>query len=172
MVFNLQRLTTEYIESEDRIRITGEVENGPPVVIWMTHRLFSRLVPAILQWLEKQTASTSSVAASRSGESELLQSFAQEAAVAALKPQPSVSANTNAVSWVVQSLDLQGSNTHLRITFLSQPDHSAFVMLTPTQIRQWLSIVYFAWMRAQWAPQLWPDWIKGDGVEKKQIVLH
>src|SRR5258708_37201016 len=105
MVFNLKRLTTEYIESEDRIRITGEVEESSPAVIWITHRLFSRLVPAILEGLEKKTVSNCSVVASGRGESELLPRFSQEGAVAAVKPQRSLRAIHSPCSLVLQPLD-------------------------------------------------------------------
>lgn len=34
----LERITTEYIETEDRIRLTGEAAGGVPVVIWLPLR--------------------------------------------------------------------------------------------------------------------------------------
>ena len=67
-----ERITTQYIDFEDRIRLAGEVGNAAPVVIWLTRRLLQRLLPALLQWLERQGADKQ--------RAEVLQSFAQQAA--------------------------------------------------------------------------------------------
>ena len=42
---DLHRITTEYIDSEDRIRLTGQLASGDTVVLWLTQRLLNRLVP-------------------------------------------------------------------------------------------------------------------------------
>lgn len=51
---NLQRITTEFIASEDRIRLTGEVseeKTRASVVLWLMQRLLNRLVPRLCAWL-------------------------------------------------------------------------------------------------------------------------
>ena len=40
----LKRITSEYIEAEDRIRIAGLTEKDEPLSLWFTMRLTSRLV--------------------------------------------------------------------------------------------------------------------------------
>ena len=42
---SLQRITTEYDEREDRIRVSGQLAQGEAVVLWLTQRLLNRLVP-------------------------------------------------------------------------------------------------------------------------------
>jgi len=71
MIQHLQRMSTEYIVGEDRIRLSGEVENAASVVIWLTRRLLERLLPAVLNWLEGQGVDTPY--------SEIMHSFAQQA---------------------------------------------------------------------------------------------
>ena len=39
MTDSLDRITTEYIDTEDRIRLSGQYAGGPAVVIWLTQRL-------------------------------------------------------------------------------------------------------------------------------------
>ena len=39
----LHRLTTDYVEEEDRIRVSGASANGDTVVLWLTQRLLNRL---------------------------------------------------------------------------------------------------------------------------------
>jgi hypothetical protein len=35
----LDRTTTEYIDTEDRLRLSGQYADGSAVVIWLTQRL-------------------------------------------------------------------------------------------------------------------------------------
>ena len=51
---SLKRITTEFIPVEDRIRLSGEREdNGSPLVLWLTQRLIRRMLPVLLDWLQK-----------------------------------------------------------------------------------------------------------------------
>ena len=45
----LQRVTTEYVDSEDRIRISGSCVDDGLVQLWLTRRLMDRLLPMVLQ---------------------------------------------------------------------------------------------------------------------------
>ena len=45
----LQRVTTAYLENEDRLRLTGELADGDTVVCWLTQRLLNRLVPGLIK---------------------------------------------------------------------------------------------------------------------------
>ena len=165
----LKRLSTEYAESEDRIRITGETQDAEPVVIWLTNRLASRAVPAIWRWLDKDASAPS---AAPSGKGDLLQSFAQEAAVAGLKPEKPVTNSDGAPNWLTQTIDVAANNIHITLTFRGQLDQSASVRFDATQLRQWLAILHLAWSKAQWSPLVWPDWIKRESSAQQQIVLH
>jgi len=52
---SLNRITTEYSELEDRIQLRGEAESKQTVVLWLTQRLLSRLLPYLFAWLENRT---------------------------------------------------------------------------------------------------------------------
>ena len=39
MTDSLDRITTEYIDAEDRLRLSGQSADGSAVVIWLTQRL-------------------------------------------------------------------------------------------------------------------------------------
>ena len=43
----LQRCTTEYIATEDRLRLSGEIGTQSTVVLWLTQRLLNRLMPPL-----------------------------------------------------------------------------------------------------------------------------
>ncbi|MBC7859879.1 MAG: hypothetical protein H7Z39_14125, partial [Burkholderiaceae bacterium] len=79
----LQRITTEYVGVEDRIRLSGrddadDAGDGRTVVIWITQRLLQRLLPVLVEWLERQDGATL--------RADIARSFAQQAARAELAP--------------------------------------------------------------------------------------
>ena len=47
----LCRVTSQYVDFEDRIRLTGELTDGQQVVLWLTRRLTERMVPHLVKWL-------------------------------------------------------------------------------------------------------------------------
>jgi hypothetical protein len=107
MTTTISRLTTDYVDTEDRVRLSGAIANGPPVAMWLTQRLALRLLPELLKWLDGNTgaAAGQNPAASRSAARELqkqvVHCFAQEAALSELTPQPPVQAAASD-RWLIQ----------------------------------------------------------------------
>ena len=161
----LERLTSEYVIQEDRIRLSGALPGGSVVVFWMTQRLLLRLVPTLLQWLQSHHAPKSQAVPA-----EVLQSFAQQAARTQTgnEPQSPVRADPSSGSgWVVNSVDMTQSPETLRLTFKPAADPQAVsVQVWPTlplsaqALRQWLNILYDSWRAAGWPQDIWPDWIR------------
>ena len=172
MVIKLQRLTTEYIVIEDRIRISGETRDSGPVVMWLTNRLAMRVVPQLLRWLEDQAAPTAGSSSDSPGLKRELQSFAQAAAVAGLKPHKPVIAEAGTSSWIVQAIDITVTRGRLSLTFRGELDQSASLPFDAKGLRQWLSIVHRAWLKAQWPSLVWPDWIKREESPPQDVVRH
>ena len=54
-MINLERITTEYVEVEDRIRLTGESEDNQTIVLWLTQRLLTQIISHLLGLIEKQS---------------------------------------------------------------------------------------------------------------------
>ena len=182
-VQDLQRVTTSYVDSEDRMRLAGETAQGQAVVLWLTQRLLARLLPIFFRWLEQhQTGTTSESdadgrsltrAAAEQGHAEWLQSFAQQAAVAGLVAQPPVQTAQAQGSQLVHSVDVQGVVTEqddgaaLRLTFKAPQEPSASgalvgaygLTLAPLILRQWVAIMFDQYRAAGWPLDLWPDWV-------------
>lgn len=164
---SLSRLTTEYIEAEDRIRVTGELpalagEDSPrTVVLWLTQRLLNRLLPHLLQWLERHDVPQ--------GWDEVVQGFAQQAAVAALPAQAPVRSAPESRAWLVQSLQLTCTPESVQLGFqaaAAEDAPPADLVLQAQALRQWLNIVYDQYVRASWPLALWPQWL----IEARQPV--
>ncbi len=163
----LQRITTEYVEVEDRLRLSAEVQGGPPVVLWLSQRLLVRLLPGFIHWLDGQGGPDASY-------SQLMQGFAQQAAQSELTPQAPVIATAAGSVWLVQSVDVGASAQMMRLTFRGGTGQAATLNLEAKPLRQWLSIVRGLCQKAGWPMDAWPDWFEA-GVQTsgpKGLTLH
>ena len=149
----LQKITTQYIESEDRIRVSGELAEGQHIVLWFSQRLMVRLLPALLQWLEKQ--------ADMDVRPDLYQSLAQAAAVRALEPQAPVQAEQASQRWLVQAVDITPVDSALLLVFRSAASdpHSTALQLQARPLRQWLNGLVEQFQKADWPLTAWPQWL-------------
>jgi hypothetical protein len=152
MANELQRMSTAYSETEDRVRLAGELAEGDPVVIWLSQRLLRRLLPALLQWLE-QPASTLP-------RQDVLQGFAQQAARAGLAQQAPVEPASASQSWMALEVDVRRSPQLLVMAFRGGPGQQASLALDPVALRQWLNIVHDTFKLAEWSLDGWPEWVR------------
>lgn len=167
-MFDLKRITTQFIEDEDRIRLSGEVELNQTVTLWLTRRLMSRLASHLVAWLDTQTLTQT--------RPDVLQEFAQGAARASLTPQPPVQASLHDTAWLVTAVDLTSNAQVVLLTFKgTKPEQLAKLSFETVQLRQWLSIVFNQYRLAEWPLDDWPDWIKDEGFvagRKPEVFLH
>jgi hypothetical protein len=145
----LQRVTTEYVPVEDRIRISGETADGATIVLWLTQRLLNLLVPRLTGGLERLDSASDA----------LLQEFAQQAAEASLPPQPAVEATAPAASWRVDSVDILSGAEGAALTFRSEDGGAARLSMATEHLRQWLGILRRQYGAAGWTDRIWPDWM-------------
>lgn len=166
MTQSLQRITTEYIDLEDRIKLSGELDNAEPVVIWLTQRLLQRLLLPLLRWLGRQGADTPSA--------EALQSFAQQAARAELATQVPVRAGEGSAIWLALSVDIAQSEQSVSLTFRGVDGQGATLTLGSKPLRQWLSILHETCIKAEWELDVWPEWLRESVKETQQQrgILH
>jgi len=149
----LQRLTTEFIVAEDRLRLTGEIHGGQPVVIWLTHRLIQRLLPVLLDEVGRENPP-------HLPRSEVLQSFAQEKARAAHEPEPPVPAAQASQVWLASGIDIQHRSNELILIFLAAETPVIALSIAALPLRQWLNILYKLYEQAEWPLDIWPEWMK------------
>lgn len=145
----LQRVTTEYVPVEDRIRISGETADGATIVLWLTQRLLNLLVPRLTGGLERLDSASDA----------LLQEFAQQAAEASLPPQPAVEATAPVASWRVDSVDILSGAEGAALTFRSEDGGAARLSMATEHLRQWLGILRRQYGAAGWTDRIWPDWM-------------
>jgi hypothetical protein len=146
----LQRVTTEYVAAEDRIRLSGEAADGTTIVLWLTQRLLNLLAPRLTGGLERPDSASDT----------LLQGFAQQAAEASLSPQPAVEVTTPAASWRVDAVDILSGPDGVALTFRSDEGPAARLTLATEPLRQWLGILRRQYQAAGWTDRVWPDWME------------
>lgn len=153
----LQRVTTEYIAVEDRVRISGAMSDDQAVVLWLTQRMLNRIVPRLTQWLEQK-----GVAGATAGivDNEMLQGFAQEAARAIAPALPAVQADSTSATSLVDSVDIATADAGVALIFKTGDAKSARLTLVTHALRQWLGIMHDQYVKAQWPTTVWPAWIQ------------
>ncbi|MBN2886217.1 MAG: hypothetical protein JXM75_05890 [Chromatiaceae bacterium] len=165
-----QRFTSEYDEIEDRLSLIGEDAQGAKVRIWITRRLFERLLPVLLRWLDNQTQDLP--------RGDLMQGFVQAAARAKLRPQPPVRAHAEAPSWLAAKVDVNTTPERLLLTLhpagTGEAAPAAHLPLSATLLRQWLAILHGLSQRSGWSPELWPEWIaeSNKAAPEARLRLH
>ncbi len=155
----LQRITTEYIESEDRIRLTAITDAEETLILWTTQRLLIRLVAHFLGWLEKEAPEVARSSAIGTGATSALQGMAQQSAVANLQEQSAVTANSDSAALLVKEIDIKMSEAVVLLVFKCDDGQKAELSFTIQQLRQWLGMIHQLWRQAEWPVSIWPDWM-------------
>ncbi len=178
----LQKFTTEFLAEEDRLRLSGVLEDGQQVVLWLTQRLVRRLVPHLCGWLEKQTLAGVSAARPQAIalEHQEIHHMAQQAAQGVLqtRQQEPVQARPSAFSGLVQIVKLETGAARLQLILRVEQEAPAeyHVDFSPMMLRQWLDIVYRHCESAQWPLDIWPQWMAPRGTAGHDLpaaaVLH
>jgi hypothetical protein len=179
---HLLRITTEYVDTEDRIRLSGEAEKDASIVLWLTQRLLSQVISHLLGLIEKQSINLANTDSSNPAPpSSLMQGFAQQVAQAELAQELPVRTTAAAQSWLVLEVNitLSPEGTLLLVfkretgsTALQEVAGKATLTLEAKQLRQWLGIVYSQWQKAGWPLTLWPPWMDGQAPSDATNPLH
>ena len=175
-MFELCRLTSQYIESEDRFRLTGEDEAGNTISLWLTQRLAQRLISFLLAAISSSSIVTTQNPTQDDSAGDLLQEFAQQAATAELPQQAAVDSTLSSQSWLVEEVDInQGAKGVVGLIFKKEGAQNAAIGFESQQLRQWLSIVRGQWLQAQWPVDIWPNWMAAQdepGVSASKNPVH
>ena len=181
-MIHLQRITTDYVDTEDRIRLSGEADENTSIVLWLAQRLLAQLIPHLLGLIEKQSLELANADSSDPAlTSSLMQGFAQQVAEAELVPEIPVQAAASAQSWLVIEVDITLSpKGTLVLVFKREAGNAALqediakatLTVEAKQLRQWLGIVHVLWQRAGWPLALWPTWMDERSPSDTAKPLH
>ncbi len=164
----LQRITTAYIDAEDRMRLTGELSSGDTLEVWLSQRLLLRLVPHLTLWLEQR--------GSTAFPPEIEQALEQHAASESLSadsPTP-VRHTGQGGSWLAQAVDMNAGDRAMRLAFRRDGETPVTLTLSVQALRQWLGILRALWLQAEWPGEVWPEWMGETQPKANQAIrqLH
>lgn len=161
----LNRVTTEYVPTEDRIRLSGETADDRTLVLWLTQRLLNLLVPQLTRWLEHHDAAASGA--------DLFQEFAQQAAESSLTAEPAVQAAAPASAWCVITVDIATGPDGVTLIFKSDGETElAALPLNSMALRQWLAILRGQYLAGAWPTTVWPVWMNEGGPARAETPLN
>ena len=139
----LQRLTTDYVETEDRVRLRGALASGESVVIWLTRRLMDRLVRHLIGVLAQH--------------GEELPAGPALPADAPVSQEPPVSAEHAEIQWVAQAVDVSVNPGAMQLSF-RDAERLSRITLDGRLLRQWLDGLRDLYILAEWPLTPWEGW--------------
>lgn len=153
----LQRVTSEYVETEDRMRLSGALDEETTVVLWLTRRLLDRAVPHLIKWLGQQPEFIAPVPA---GPNDMT---------------PPVLARAEAQMWLVDRIDLGFGPEVITLDFFGPTPAQCNLVLNPLTLQQWLEILLRQYRQGEWPLDAWGEYIKTshhDAVATVSLTLH
>ena len=161
-MINIEKITTEYIAEEDRIRISALASNDTVMILWATRRMLLMLIPPVSEWLDEKKNTSSQMS---ENSKEIMNDFAQSEAQAKLKAEEPVNPEKQKPqtaapikSWLIHEIDVKHSNELMELYFKNPQHDVAKLILTKLAARQWLSIVHSQWIKSEWLMDIWPSW--------------
>jgi hypothetical protein len=158
----LHRLTSEYIQSEDRFRLTGEDQDGNALCLWLTQRLALRIISHLVAEISISSPEAIQNPSQDSDTSQLLQGFAQQAAQVDITPQKAVPSTSTTRALLIQEVDInRATDGSVGFIFKDNVKEKISLGFPPQQLRQWLIMMHSQWLLAEWPANVWPEWITG-----------
>lgn len=148
------RITTRYDAVADRLALTGTLAEGS-CRLWLTARLFRKLLPMLVKWLAEQGA--------QGAHADMLHRWAQESAAAALQPSPGVPAPAadSGCDWLAEAVTLQFESDRLVLIWVAaEAVQVAALPLQAHALRQWLHVLKQQCDQAGWMNLPWPAWLE------------
>lgn len=162
----INRLTTRFVDLEDRIQVTGATATGRSVTLWLPQRLLNRVVPALCKRLAPSEG--------KDVGTKVKNSFAQQAAIHSMSPQPAVQSDPASDAFTIRSISIRIHADVTEVIFHDrvEQDGSCFsVTLDDQFLRQWLSILHVQYVKAEWSLQPWPEWVGAAKQESQRQPL-
>lgn len=173
---NLTRMTCEYQADEDRIRICGlalsDTGDDETHEMWLTQRLALRLIPALVDVIEKsEQRHVSGVSMAQQAN---LHGLKQELVAnhAAASPEPAVHLKAQSPRWLISHIDLSRQDGKL-VLVLRNARYRLQFDLNAVALRQWLNILLHSFRQGQWPLHGWPEWLlQKEQLAARQSVTH
>ncbi len=184
-MLTLQRITSEYVATEDRFRLSGITDKGGEVSYWVTQRLLLRLLDFLLDWLETHREELERQVATdmlgpivakavkrsaRAGEKDVRAEAGKKASEAGATPEDKA-----ATAELLFEADIRVAATRITVVFKPRNSEHSQLSLQLDEAWRWVAILHTLWKRAEWNLSAWPDWVeevKAPHLSKSVGYLH
>jgi hypothetical protein len=157
-MYKIKRITSEYIDTEDRIRLIGLTEDGKTHALWFTLRLTNRLVVHCLNLLDQLSPEINKSAIDAQSRNDV-QNLVQQSATRQIVEEPPVEMERDSFDFLVQEIDVSYTPEAVLMSFRAAEKKGYELQLDLHQLRQWLAMLYVIWQKAEWPTEIWPDWM-------------
>ena len=180
------RATLAYHQIEDRISLTCAVSDNECVVLWLTARLASQLVPHLCQAVaqlphvipddgdgdgdREETDNDSATPAH-----EPASDAASESGSAQGVPEAPVVAGADSAAWLVTAIDLTNGPMLVQLGFRDEQGHPPLLFsLEHTQLAQWSEGLKHCYAQAGWSMDCWhrPAGAGSQNDATQRVALH
>ena len=180
------RATLAYHQIEDRISLTCAVSNDECVVLWLTARLASQLVPHLCQAvaeLPDVTPDDGDGDGDQEGVDNDAATLAHEPASDAASesgsaqgvPETPVVAGADSAAWLVTEIDLTNGPMLVQLGFRDDQGHPPLLFsLEHTQLAQWSEGLKSCYAQAGWSMECWhmPAGAGSQNDATQRVALH
>lgn len=149
----LKKVTLEYVDVEDRIRMSAQSEAEGRIVFWLTQRLCGRLVGRLAEYLEKTEPEGGVV------ERNAMMAFQQQDAGTRHRPAAPVRAQEGDLTVLPAKVDVAWNSKVVALSIPYASEEAAVLQLSRTELRQWMRLLHRQYRKAGWETRSWPAWI-------------
>lgn len=171
----ISRYTIQYDTGEDRIRLIARLVDGESQVLWITHRLLSRLIPHLTEWLDSlpmESVGTLDPKTERHLRDEM-QRFKQHAVQQTVQKQSSLKADQQTPSWLVSTIKVRKRPSTLALEFRGVDGQELPLYLEIDALRLTLNVLFNAYKKADWPLSCWPVWMTTQTTDyRDSLELH
>ena len=151
----ISKFTQHFDAEKNKIRLDLKSVDNLKLSLYMDRRLTRLVAISLLNKLDDELK-TKFGSAKFGG----IHSFEQSIADASLKPKTSpVHIEKSYQCFLVDSVNLSFSKDRRKIIFNFNSEQKAILDLSTLQSRQWLRILCKACLQANWARDIWPQWL-------------
>ena len=165
-MYSLKKVTAEFIETEDRIRLSALSDDDKTVAFWLTQRLLSRLITHLAKWLEKNPPDLQKASSGQNNPDPGFIEPEKKSDRAPFPEQTSVKIKKSDESVLITEVDVKFGENGLVLILKSEKKSCAKISFTGTEARQWINILLNLWQKGGWPSSLLPQWIKNNSIEE------
>jgi len=160
----INKFTQHFDAEKNQIRLDLNSVDNKKISLYMNRHLTKSLAISLLNKLDDELKTKFASDKLRG-----VHSFEQSIADASLRPKTvPVNIEKSAQGFSVNSLDLHFDKNRRKVIFNFDSEQKAVLDLSPLQSRQWLKLLCKTCLRANWARDIWPQWLI-ESLEKNKL---